>query len=76
MVLISMMIVTTKRVGDIPTPMFHFLLGRGTASGKSMFYMYLIVEIFFMMFKSYDYDTEGRVDYVTRIDMQGIKSCP
>ena len=29
-----------------------------------------------MMFKSYDYDTEGRVDYVTRIDMQGIKSCP
>ena len=44
MVLISMMIVTTKRVGDIPTPMFHFLLGRGTASGKSMFYVYLIVD--------------------------------
>ena len=44
MVVISMMILTTKRVGDIPTPTFPFLLGRGTASGKSMFYVYLIVD--------------------------------
>ena len=77
MVLISMMIVTTKRVGDIPTPTFPFLLGRGTASAKSMFYMYLIVEIFLWCSNLMIDDTEGRVvDYVTRIDMQGIKSCP
>ena len=30
----------------------------------------------FMMFQFIIEDTEGRVDYVTRIDMQGIKSCP